>query len=75
MRDSITQEMPNGRGIVCFAFVANISYKMAAQFLGEDQAKSNHFILKHFREELHRFCLSNTSKHIRPGSLLNRSTA
>lgn len=66
MKKSITQEMPNGCGIACFAFVAGITYKKAEQFLGEEQAKSNRFILKHFREELNRFGLKYESKHIRP---------
>lgn len=66
MKKSITQEMPNGCGIACFAFVAGIGYKKAEQFLGEEQAKSNRFILKHFREELNRFGLNYDSKHIRP---------
>lgn len=84
MRKSITQEMPNGCGIACFAFVTNLTYKKAEEFLGEEQAKSNRFILKHFREELNRFGLKYGSKHVRPGQhieptegtivLLRRST-
>jgi hypothetical protein len=66
MRKSITQEMPNGCGVACFAFVSGITYKAAEQFLGEEQAKSSRFVLKHFREELNRFGLNYESKHIRP---------
>ena len=66
MRKSITQEKPYGCGIACFAFVANISYKGAEEFLGNEQANSDRFILKHFREELNRFGLKYISKHIKP---------
>lgn len=66
MKKSVTQEMPNGCGIACFAFVAGIPYKAAEQFLGEQQAKSNRFIVKHFREELNRFGLHYETRHIRP---------
>jgi hypothetical protein len=70
MKKSITQEMPNGCGIACFAFVAGLTYKDAELFLGEEQAKSNRFILKHFREELNRFGLNYESKHIRPAQTI-----
>lgn len=66
MKHSITQEMPNGCGIACFAFVTGLTYKQAESFLGEAQAKSNRFIVKHFREELNRFGLNYVVKHIRP---------
>lgn len=66
MRQSVTQEMPNGCGIACFAFVTKRSYQQTAEFLGEEQANSNHFLVKHFRDELNRYGLSYTSKHIRP---------
>lgn len=65
MKKSITQEMPYGCGIACFAFVADLTYKEAEKFLGEEQAKSDRFVVKHFREELNRFGLSYSSKHIR----------
>ena len=64
--ESITQESPNGCGIACFAFVCGLTYKQAEKFLGPEQAKSNRFIVKHFREELNRFGLKYASKHIRP---------
>lgn len=66
MKSSITQESPNGCGIACFAFVCDLTYKQAEEFLGSEQAKSNRFILKHFRDELNRFGLTYSSKHIRP---------
>ncbi|MFZ1301453.1 MAG: hypothetical protein WAQ27_02650 [Candidatus Microsaccharimonas sp.] len=66
MKKSITQEMPYGCGIACFAFVANLTYKETEAFLGEEQAKNNRFIVKHFREELNRFGLPYISKHVRP---------
>ncbi|HEU5122238.1 MAG TPA: hypothetical protein VFT59_05320 [Candidatus Saccharimonadales bacterium] len=66
MKKSITQEAPYGCGIACFAFVAGITYNQAEEFLGEDQAKSNRFIIKHFREELNRYGLKYTSRHVRP---------
>ncbi len=67
MRNSITQEAPYGCGIACFAFVAGLTYKQAEEFLGQNQAKSNRFIVKHFRQELNRFGLNYISKHIKPG--------
>lgn len=66
MRRSVTQEMPYGCGIACFAFVADITYIEAAYFLGEEQANSNRFIVKHFCEELNRYGLRYASKHLRP---------
>lgn len=63
---SITQESPNGCGIACFAFVCGLTYKQAAAFLGPEQAMSNRFIVKHLREELNRFGLHYSSKHILP---------
>ena len=66
MRKSITQEAPYGCGIACFAFVADVTYGQAAKFLGPEQAKSDRFILKHFREELNRYGLNYISKHIKP---------
>lgn len=70
MRQSITQESPNGCGIACFAFVADLTYKQAEEFLGEAQAKSNRFIVKHFCEELNRFGLNYSSKHVHPGQMI-----
>lgn len=67
MRKSVTQEMPFGCGITCFAFVANLTYKEAEVFLGEEQARSDRFIVKHHREELIRFGLPYDTKHVRPG--------
>jgi hypothetical protein len=67
VKKSITQEAPNGCGIACFAFVCNLTYKQAEDFLGPEQAKSNRFIVKHFREELNRFGLNYVSRHIKPG--------
>ena len=71
MKKSITQESPNGCGIACFAFVCNLTYKQAEDFLGEEQAKSNRFIVKHFREELNRFGLLYNSHHVRPNQTID----
>lgn len=65
MKKSITQEAPYGCGIACFAFVAGITYRQAEEFLGPEQAKSDRFILKHFRDELNRYGLSYISKHVK----------
>lgn len=65
MRASITQEMPYGCGIACFAFVTKLSYKQAEEFLGTAQAQSNRFFVKNFREELNRFGLIYQSRHLR----------
>lgn len=67
MKKSITQEAPYGCGIACFAFVCDLSYKQAEEFLGFEQARSNRFIVKHLRDELNRFGLHYTSRHIKPG--------
>lgn len=66
MEQSITQQAPHGCGITCFAFVAGITYVQAAEFLGLEQAKSDRFIVKHFREELNRYGLHYVSKHVKP---------
>jgi hypothetical protein len=68
MRDGVTQETPYGCGIACFAFVAQKTYAEAAEFLGPEQTKSNRFIVSHFRDELNRFGLNYTLKHVRPGA-------
>ncbi len=70
MKESITQEAPYGCGIACFAFVCGLTYREAEVFLGPDQAKSNRFIIKHFRDELNRFGITYWSKHIRPTELI-----
>src|SRR5437868_15533756 len=70
MKPSITQEAPNGCGIACFAFVCGLSYSQATEFLGPEQAQSNKFIVKHFREELNRYGLRYVSQHIKPGQTL-----
>ena len=64
MKKSITQEMPYGCGVACFAFVADLTYKEIEKFLGEEQSISNRFVIKHFREELNRFGLNYTSHHV-----------
>lgn len=66
MKQSITQEAPYGCGIACFAFVCGLTYRQAEKFLGPEQAKSNRFMVKHFREELNRFGLHYGSRHVRP---------
>lgn len=68
--NSITQESPYGCGIACFAFVCGLTYRQAEEFLGQEQAGSNRFIVKHFREELNRYGLGYSSKHIRPGQAI-----
>ncbi len=66
MKKSITQEAPYGCGIACFAFVAGIAYRQAEEFLGEELAKSDRFIVKQLREELNRYELSYVSRHVKP---------
>lgn len=46
MRTPITQEDEMGCGAACVAFVANISYKEAAEILGSAQAKTSGYRLK-----------------------------
>ena len=71
MKHSVTQEAPNGCGIACFAFVCGLTYKQAEEFLGTEQANSNRFIVKHFREDLNRFGMSYRSCHLRPGQTIH----
>lgn len=66
MKKSITQEAPYGCGIACIAFVAGLTYRQAEEFLGEEQAKSDRFIVKHLREELNRYGLNYVSRHVKP---------
>lgn len=66
MKKSVTQEHPNGCGIACFAFIGDLSYQQAADFLGPEQANSNRFIVSHFAKELNRFGKPYELKHIRP---------
>ena len=68
MKQSITQESDYGCGIACFAFVSNINYKRAVDFLGSAQADSDRFFVKHFVAELNRFGGNYSAKHIKPGS-------
>lgn len=70
MKKSITQEAPYGCGIACFAFVSDITYKQAEDFLGPEQAMSDRFVVKHFREELNRYGLPYISKHVRPDQII-----
>lgn len=70
MKISITQESPYGCGIACFAFVANITYRQAVVFLGPEQARSDRFVVKHFREELNRYGLNYISKHVKPEQMI-----
>jgi hypothetical protein len=58
MRESITQEFYYGCGIACFAFALEITYKQAANHLGELQANSTRFLIKDFTA-----ALNNTGKH------------
>lgn len=66
MRKSITQESEYGCGVACYAFVLKLSYAEAATRLGRDQANSNRFWVKDFRNALNHAGLEYTSKHIRP---------
>jgi hypothetical protein len=70
MKKTITQEAPYGCGIACFAFVANLTYRQVAEFLGSEQAKSDRFFVKHFREELNRYGLNYISRHIKLGQTI-----
>jgi len=51
-------------------FVTGLSYKNAEEFLGDDQARSNRFIVKHFRDELNRFGLKYDSRNVRPNQTI-----
>lgn len=65
VRKSITQKQDYGCGVACFAFVNDISYEQAEYRLGQEQANSNRFYIKDFREALVKCGLNYTSRHIK----------
>ena len=69
MRESITQEFDYGCGIACFAFALGMTYKHAADHLGELQANSTRFWIKDFTAALNNSGMSYVSRHIKPPML------
>lgn len=68
MKESITQEFDYGCGIACYAFALGITYREAANQLGDAQAKSHRFWVKDFRVALNRAGLSYVSQHHKPNN-------
>lgn len=66
MRSSITQEFDYGCGIACFAFALHITYRQAADLLGEKQANSTRFWIKDLTAALNNAGKYYKSKHIKP---------
>jgi len=66
MRESITQEFDYGCGVACFAFALHMTYKQAANHLGELQANSKRFWVKDFTDALNQTGKNYISKHIKP---------
>lgn len=69
MRKSITQESDYGCGIACFAFATNLTYRQAAEWLGEAQASSSRFWCRDLAAALNRYGLSYVSRYARPHML------
>jgi hypothetical protein len=66
MRESITQEFDYGCGIACFAFVLEMTYKQAANHLGELQANSTRFWIKDFATALNNSGEHYIAKYMKP---------
>ena len=66
MRESITQEFDYGCGIACFAFALDVTYKQAANQLGELQANSTRFWIKDFTAALNNSGKNYVAKHMKP---------
>lgn len=66
MKKSITQEFDYGCGVACFAFVTNMTYKQAANFLGPEQAMSPRFWCKDFVSQLNRFGMKYIHRYVKP---------
>lgn len=66
MRESITQEFDYGCGIACFAFATHQTYQQAAEWLGEEQAKSERFWCKDLVSALNRYGTHYVSKYAKP---------
>ena len=66
MKESVTQEFEYGCGVACFAFVLGITYKKAAELLGEVQANSERFWIKDLNAALNKHGLSYERKYVKP---------
>lgn len=64
MKKSITQEFDYGCGIACFAFATNMTYKQAANYLGQQQASSTRFWVKDLTLVLNLYCKKYESKYV-----------
>ncbi len=66
MRKSITQEFEYGCGIACFAFVFQITYKEAVDYLGYEQATSNRFWIRDLTKALNKYNKIYKSYYVKP---------
>ena len=66
MKKSITQEFNYGCGIACFAFVTNVTYKKAINFLGPKQAMSPRFWCKNLASQLNKFGVKYIYRYVKP---------
>lgn len=66
MRESITQEFDYGCGIACFAFALGMTYRQAAEHLGERQANSTRFWIKDFTHALNNSGKPYVAKYMKP---------
>lgn len=65
LRKPITQEYDYGCAIACAAFALNLSYKRAANLVGESQAASTRFYVKDLNNFLNSQGLNYSRKHIK----------
>lgn len=66
MRESVTQEFDYGCGIACYAFALGLTYRQAADRLGEEQANSVRFWVKDLTTALNKAGVLYESKHCKP---------
>jgi len=66
MKHPITQEYDYGCGIACFAFVTDLTYQEAAEFLGQAQASSNRFYCSNFVAALNTYGLPYKNRRLKP---------
>jgi len=66
MRESITQEFDYGCGIACYAFALQLTYKQAADKLGEEQASSIRFWVQDLTKALNKSGKQYESRHFKP---------
>lgn len=65
MRKSIAQESDYGCGVACFAFVTNLTYKQAVQFLGREQSVKHGWRPSDLTSALNKYGLHYKNRYVR----------